>query len=128
TAEVQALRYEVELLRSGVEHLRERQRGPSVDPDSRLAGLEAGAPAAPAAGSAGATAPATPSSPPATPAREPAPTSTAAASDPAAAEAAYQAALDTLVERLEPAESARLFRQFITDFPDSTLLPRSEEH
>ncbi|KAA2284896.1 tol-pal system protein YbgF [Arenimonas fontis] len=125
TAEVQALRNEVEMLRNEVEQLRQRQREQYVDLDSRLARLEGGAPAAPAAGSAGATAPAKPSSPPATPAREPAPTSTAAASDPAAAEAAYQAALDTLVERFEPAESARLFRQFITDFPDSTLIPNA---
>ena len=39
--------------------------------------------------------------------------------------AAYQAALDTLVERFEAADSARLFQAFIRDYPESSLLPNA---
>ena len=45
--------------------------------------------------------------------------------DPAAEEAAYQAALDTLVERFEAADSARMFRSFIDSYPQSTLIPNA---
>lgn len=128
TAEVKELRNEVDMLRHEIEQLRQRQRDQYVDLDSRLTRLEGGTPAeaGSAAGSgAGAAAPATPSAP-ATPAREPAhepaPATAAEPTDPEAAEAAYKTALDTLVERFEPAASARLFHQFIDDYPDSPLI------
>ena len=45
--------------------------------------------------------------------------------DPAAEEAAYQAALDALVERFEAADSARLFQTFLRDYPSSALVPNA---
>lgn len=126
-AEVSGLRNQIETLTHEIEQLKQRNRDQYVDLDSRLQRLEGGAPVA-----------ATPNSPaPATPAApaeaDAAPISASAdadaddsvPADPAAEEAAYQAALDALVERFEADQSARLFQAFIRDYPASALVPNA---
>ncbi len=129
-SEVQGLRNQVETLLNEIEQLKQRNREQYVDLDSRLGRLEGAAPA----GAAPATAPPPAAAPAAAPAAPAAAGNTApsgsagtpaAPVDPAAEEAAYQAALDALVERFEAAESARLFQAFIQSYPDSTLVPNA---
>jgi len=126
-SEVQDLRNVVETLRNEIEQLKQRNRDQYVDLDSRLQRLEGGQ----GAGSAPPDSPASaPAAAPAMPAAAPAPVASSPAAagvtvDPAAEEAAYQAALDTLVERFEAADSARLFQAFIRDYPESSLLPNA---
>ncbi|GAB2670429.1 tol-pal system protein YbgF [Arenimonas aestuarii] len=124
-AEVSGLRNQIETLTHEIEQLKQRNRDQYVDLDSRLQRLEGGTPAA-----------ATPNSPaPADPPRAAAPVPAEAGptvvdqapvagapADPAAEEAAYQAALDALVERFEADQSARLFQAFIRDYPASPLV------
>ena len=136
-SEIQSLRNLVETLQNEIEQLKQTNRQQYLDLDGRLGRLEGGAPvagAAPAAGSPAAGRDAAPpraetprTAPPAPLVDAPldagdAPT---AAVDPAAEEAAYQAALDALVERFEAADSARMFQAFIRDYPQSTLLPNA---
>ncbi|MFY2765339.1 tol-pal system protein YbgF [Arenimonas sp. MALMAid1274] len=134
--EVQSLRNLVETLQNEIEQLKQRNRDQYVDLDGRLSRLE-GNPAASAPNSAPAPtrapAPATAAPAPAPAAQSgfsdvdapPADAAPAAPSDPAAEEAAYQAALDALVERFEAAESARMFTAFLRDYPASPLVPNA---
>nr|WP_290780907.1 tol-pal system protein YbgF [Arenimonas sp.] len=133
--EVQSLRNVVETLQNEIEQLKQRNREQYLDLDGRLGRLE-GNPAASAAPNApSATAPAV-TAPPAPAAAgfsdvEPAASPTATSADPGAPvdpvaeEAAYQAALDALVERFEAADSARLFQAFLRDYPASALVPNA---
>ena len=129
-AEVSGLRNQIETLTHEIEQLKQRNRDQYVDLDSRLQRLEGGEPVAatpnspaPApAAAAPAPAPVEPVAGPASPAVDPA---ASAPADPAAEEAAYQAALDTLVERFEADQSARMFRAFINDYPASPLVPNA---
>ncbi|MCX7033481.1 MAG: tol-pal system protein YbgF [Arenimonas sp.] len=134
--EVQSLRNVVETLQNEIEQLKQRSREQYIDLDGRLGRIE-GNPAAAAPKSPAATAPAAvakPAAPAATgfsdvpsPGANAAPVSAdpAAPVDPAAEEAAYQAALDALVERFEAADSARLFSAFLRDYPSSALVPNA---
>ncbi len=132
--EVQSLRNVVETLQNEIEQLKQRSREQYLDLDGRLGRIE-GNPSAAAPKSPAATAPAAAAKPPA-PAgagfSDVEPAASAAAStdpaapvDPAAEEAAYQAALDALVERFEAADSARLFQAFLRDYPASALVPNA---
>lgn len=120
--EVQSLRNLVETLQNEIEQLKQSNRQQYIDLDGRLSRMEGGAPAAAAAtpNSAAAAPAAAATAPAAGAAAEP-----AAPVDPAAEQAAYQAALDALVERYEAADSARLFQSFIQDYPQSALLPNA---
>ena len=132
-SEVQSLRNQVETLTHELEQLRQRSRDQYVDIDSRLARLEGGEPAAgttpdsPASAPAPAAAAATSSAPAApAPADASVPAdASAAAVDPAAEEAAYQAALDVLINDFEADRSARMFQAFIRDYPQSGLVPNA---
>ena len=129
-SEVQSLRNQVETLNYELEQLRQRNRDQYVDIDSRLARLEGGgtAAAAPATPAASATAPAAAATPPAAAATPSAPAPAEAgapAADPAGEEAAYQAALDVLINDFEADRSARMFQAFIRDYPDSGLVPNA---
>ena len=124
-SEVQSLRNQLETLQNEIAQLKQTNRQQYLDLDGRLARLEGGAaPATPASpqnpaaapAAAAATAPAV-----AAAADASAPT----ASDPVAEDAAYQAALDALVERFEADESARLFLAFLRDHPTSALVPNA---
>ncbi|ODS63053.1 MAG: tol-pal system protein YbgF [Arenimonas sp. SCN 70-307] len=125
-SEVQSLRNQVETLTYELEQLRQRNRDQYVDIDGRLARLEGGepvasAPSAPAASQSPAAAPA----PAAAAANPPAPATAAATADPAGEQAAYQAALDLLINDFEADRSARLFQDFIRDYPQSSLVPNA---
>lgn len=138
-SEVQSLRNLVETLQNENEQLKKRSRDQYVDLDSRLGRLEGRDPAT--AGAAGAPEPSTPTSPtrvaapaeggfqdvatpaPAAVAPPAAPADTGA--DPAQEEPSYQAALDALVERFEAADSARMFQNFLRDYPASPLVPNA---
>ena len=131
-SEVASLRNLVEQLQHRISELERTQRQRDLDFDSRLARLEGGAPsasvpAAPAPDIATET-PGVASgvgftdAEPVDPATDPA---LAPPSDPATADAEYQAALDALVERFEAADSARMFRRFIDTHPDSPLVPNA---
>jgi tol-pal system protein YbgF len=126
--EVRSLRGLVETLQNEIEQLKQTNRQQYIDLDGRLGRMEGGAPAAAAATpNSAAAAPAAAAATSTTnreidPAAPPAPS---APVDPAAEEAAYQAALDALVERYEAADSARLFQSFIQDYPQSALLPNA---
>ena len=133
--EVQSLRNVVETLQNEIEQLKQRNREQYLDLDGRLGRLE-GNPSASAAPKSPATAPAAvakPVAPAAAGFNDVPPTSSASVDaanlaaplDPAAEEAAYQAALDALVERFEAADSARLFQAFLRDYPSSALLPNA---
>ena len=136
--EVQSLRNVVETLQNEIEQLKQRSREQYLDLDGRLGRIEGNPAAASAAPrSPSATAPAV-TAPPAAAAPaaggfsdvEPAPSAPASVDpsvpvDPAAEEAAYQAALDALVERFEAADSARLFQAFLRDYPSSALVPNA---
>lgn len=123
--EVSSLRNLVETLQNEIAQLKQTNRQQYMDLDARLARLEGGAPAASPNPSA-ATAPAAAATAPATgTASAGAAPAAAATVDPAAEDAAYQAALDALVERYEAADSARLFQAFINDYPQSELLPNA---
>ncbi|KFN47307.1 hypothetical protein N787_09290 [Arenimonas metalli CF5-1] len=130
-SEVQSLRNQIETLQNEIEQLKQTNRQQYLDLDGRLARLEGGAaPANPASPQNPAAAPAAPAAnpatAPATAAQAPAADAAApAAVDPAAEEAAYQAALDALVERFEADESARLFQRFLRDYPASALVPNA---
>lgn len=124
-SEVASLRNLVEQLQNENAQLKQRAREQYIDLDSRLARLEGGTgtPNTPGtdAGAVADVAKPTPATPVVTkPAQAP-----AAPSDPAQAEAAYAQALDTLVQRYEAAESARLFQSFLQTYPDSTLVPNA---
>jgi tol-pal system protein YbgF len=126
-SEVQSLRNLVETLQNEIEQLKQTNRQQYLDLDGRLGRLEGGAaaaaPDAPQTPAAAPAAPATPASNPPAATGEAAPA--APAVDPAAEEAAYQAALDALVERFEADESARLFLAFLRDYPTSALVPNA---
>ena len=141
--EVASLRNLVEQLQNEIEQLRQTQRQQYLDLDGRLARLDGATPrittdsgdAVPAAPSrpdrvvppAGEgfvdADPVDPDTDPSRPAIDdrdafdPPPSA-----DPAAEEATYQAALDTLVERFEAADAARMFRDFIDTYPESNLI------
>ena len=123
--EVRSLRGLVETLQNEIEQLKQSNRQQYIDLDARLARLEGGvpaaAPASPDSPAAAAAAPAA-GAPATAPSTGAAPAATV---DPAAEDAAYQAALDALVERYEAADSARLFQAFIRDYPQSALLPNA---
>lgn len=129
-AEVSGLRNQIETLTYEIEQLKQRNRDQYVDLDSRLQRLEGGEPVAATPNSPApapsavepAAAPVEPVAPTANPGNEPVADVPA---DPAAEEAAYQAALDTLVERFEADQSARMFRAFINDYPASPLVPNA---
>ena len=125
-AEIQALRNQVETLQNEIQQLQQRSRDQYIDLDGRLGRLEgspaAASPKSPAAVEAAATAPRPVPAAPA--AASPADTALPA-SDPATEDAAYQAALDALVERFEAAEAARQFQAFIRDHPASPLVPNA---
>jgi tol-pal system protein YbgF len=120
--EVSSLRNLVETLQNEIAQLKQTHRQQYIDLDGRLARLEGGAPAASPNSAAPAPAAAAPA--PATGAAS-AGAAPAATVDPAAEDAAYQAALNALVERYEAADSARLFQAFINDYPQSQLLPNA---
>lgn len=145
-AEVASLRNLVETLQNEIEQLKQTNRQQYLDLDGRLGRLEGTGPTASAPLSPRAAAPAVRDvpPPPSSAVREPAPAegfvdagpvdasgdrreplAPVAPADPAAEEADYQAALDTLVERFEAADSARLFQRFIADYPQSPLLPNA---
>jgi tol-pal system protein YbgF len=136
-SEIQALRNQVETLQNENQQLQQRNRDQYLDLDGRLGRLEGGSAAAspdsPAGAASAATAPAAtaprtaPSGVVAAVAAAPAATEVDAAPvvDPATEEAAYQAALDALVERFEAADAARKFQAFIRDFPASPLVPNA---
>ncbi|GAB2490589.1 tol-pal system protein YbgF [Arenimonas alkanexedens] len=118
--EVQSLRNVVEKLQNEIEQLKQTNRQQYLDLDGRLGRLEgspAAASSAPPQNSVDAPAAVASTSPPSVDA--------APALDPAAEEAAYQAALDALVERFEAGESARLFLAFLRDYPTSALVPNA---
>ena len=143
--EVASLRSLVETLQHEIEQLRQTQRQQYMDLDGRLARLDGTAPRAttpdsddaPAASfsadrpapSAGGFVDADPVDPDNDPTLKAGDDRTAfdpaTPGDPAAEEAAYQAALDTLVERFEAADSARMFRSFIDSYPQSALIPNA---
>jgi len=127
-AEVSALRNQIETLTHEIEQLKQRNRDQYVDLDSRLLRLEGGEPAAASTGAPAPTA-AAPAPAPVEPAASPGFTDAAPVAappaDPAMEEAAYQAALDTLVERFEADQSARMFQAFINDYPASPLVPNA---
>ena len=139
-AEVASLRNLVETLQNEIEQLKQTNRQQYLDLDGRLGRLDGASPTA-SAPSSRATAPAARDLPPPSSAvRDPEPAEgfvdaapsdavdprdLPAPADPATEEADYQAALDTLVERFEAAESARLFKRFIADYPQSPLLPNA---
>ncbi|HEX5693839.1 MAG TPA: YbgF trimerization domain-containing protein, partial [Arenimonas sp.] len=105
--EVSSLRNLVETLQNEIAQLKQTHRQQYIDLDARLARLEGGAPAA--SPNSAAPAPAAAAAAPATgPASAGAAPAAAATVDPAAEDAAYQAALNALVERYEAADSARL--------------------
>jgi tol-pal system protein YbgF len=148
-AEVQSLRNLVEQLQNEISQLKQTQRQQYLDLDGRLARLDGAAPrgSAPLSDDAGPA----PTNDPMPPARDdggfvdaepvdpdsdptlPADTGgryddafdDSAPADPAGEEAAYQAALDALVERFEAADAARMFRAFIGDYPRSGLIPNA---
>ena len=135
-AEVQSLRNVVETLQNDIEQLKQRNREQYLDLDGRLGRIEGNPAASAAPRSPAAAAPAAVAKPPATAGAgftdaEPAAPSgvpsgdPAAPVDPVAEEAAYQAALDALVERFEAADSARLFQAFLRDYPSSALVPNA---
>ena len=134
-SEVASLRNLVEQLQHRISELERTQRQRDLDFDSRLARLEGGAPSASApAAPAPDIATETPGvasgvgftdAEPVDPADDPFLSSSDEPSDPASAEAEYQAALDALVERFEAADSARMFRRFIDTHPDSPLVPNA---
>ncbi|KFN51225.1 tol-pal system protein YbgF [Arenimonas composti] len=134
--EVSALRDVIEQLQHEMRQLKEANRLLAADIDSRLGALEEGAAPAPAASR---PTPEPQSPPPRADARAPqagftdvpaeanpsadrADAGSVSAADPAQEQDRYQQALDTLVERFEAAESARLFQSFIRDYPDSPLI------
>jgi tol-pal system protein YbgF len=147
--EVSSLRNLVETLQHEINQLKQTNRQQYIDLDGRLGRLEGSPPRASATPSRDpAPAPAADPAPRAAPAAagqgftdaepvdayddavDPMPGSydradPMTASDPADEEADYQAALDTLVERFEAAESARLFKRFIAAYPGSPLLPNA---
>ena len=129
-AEVSGLRNQIETLTHEIEQLKQRNRDQYVDLDSRLQRLEGGAPVAATPNSPAAATPAAPAPVEAAPAPAAAATAdsgpdASVPADPAAEEAAYQAALDALVERFEADQSARLFQAFIRDYPASALVPNA---
>ena len=135
-AEVQSLRNVVETLQNDIEQLKQRNREQYLDLDGRLGRIEGNPAASAAPRSPAAAAPAAVAKPPATAGAgftdaEPAAPSgvpsgdPVAPVDPVAEEAAYQAALDALVERFEAADSARLFQAFLRDYPSSALVPNA---
>lgn len=126
-SEVASLRNLVEQLQNDNAQLKQRAREQYIDLDSRLARLEGGTGAAGTSGAVAATA-----ADAAVETAEPTPAiaakpaqAPAEPSDPAQAEVAYAQALDTLVQRYEAAESARLFQSFLQTYPDSTLVPNA---
>ena len=125
-SEVQSLRNQVETLTFELEQLRQRSRDQYVDIDGRLARLEGGGTAAPATPASPAPAPAPAEAAAVNP---PAPAAAGAGetavADPAGEQAAYQAALDVLIDDFEADRSARLFQAFIRDYPDSGLVPNA---
>ena len=131
-AEVQSLRNVVETLQNDIEQLKQRNREQYLDLDGRLGRIEGNPAASAAPRSPAAAAPAAVAKPPATAGAgftdaEPASLTgdPAAPVDPVAEEAAYQTALDALVERFEAADSARLFQAFLRDYPSSALVPNA---
>jgi tol-pal system protein YbgF len=120
--EVSSLRNLVETLQNEIAQLKQTHRQQYIDLDGRLARLEGGAPAASPNSAAPAPAAAAPAPATGTASAGAAPAATV---DPAAEDAAYQAALNALVERYEAADSARLFQAFISDYPQSQLLPNA---
>lgn len=138
--EVQSLRNLVETLQNEIEQLKQSGRQQYLDLDGRLGRLEGRAPTAAASSPPPSPAAATPAVRDSAPSAgfsdvDPPPTDEyndsddrgmpAAPADPAAEEAAYQAALDALVERFEAADSARMFKSFLRDYPDSPLVPNA---
>lgn len=132
-AEVRELRGLVERLQNDNEQLRQRLRDQSADFDARLARLEGGEPVAAGAPPAAAPAAAAPAAAEAPAARPGAGVvasiangnAAAAPADPANEQADYDRALDTLVDKFEADESARLFQAFLRNYPDSTLAPNA---
>lgn len=132
--EVQSLRNVVETLQNEIEQIKQRNREQYLDLDGRLGRLEGNPAASAAPQSPSATAPAVTAKPASAAGGfidvEPAPSAAVSADpaapvDPVAEEAAYQAALDALVERFEAADSARLFQAFLRDYPSSALVPNA---
>lgn len=126
-SEVASLRNLIEQLQNDNEQLKQRAREQYIDLDSRLARLEGGN-AAPmtTAPAPEVAAPAAAAEPPKSAPKKPAQNSLSRApSDPAEAEAAYAIALDTLVQRYEAADSARMFQSFLEIYPDSELVPNA---
>jgi len=130
-SEIQALRNQVETLQNEIQQLQQRNRDQYLDLDGRLGRLEGGTaaatpnPQAPAAPAAAAPRAAPAAAAAATAAAPPATADAPAASDPAIEDDAYQAALDTLVERFEAADAARQFQAFIRNHPGSPLVPNA---
>lgn len=124
-SEVASLRNLVEQLQNDNAQLKQRAREQYIDLDSRLARLEGGA-GTPGADAGAVAADAAVETTEPTPAIAAKPAQAPAEpSDPAQAEVAYAQALDTLVQRYEAAESARLFQSFLQTYPDSTLVPNA---
>lgn len=124
-SEVASLRNLIEQLQNDNAQLKQRGREQYIDLDSRLVRLEGGAGAAATTPDADAGAVDTTPADPAVETVAPTPADAAKPSDPAQAEAAYALALDTLVQRYEAAESARLFQSFLQAYPDSPLVPNA---
>ena len=131
--EVASLRSLVEELQHQIREMERTQRQQYLDLDGRIARLAGSAPSASASSPPPDVATEVPGTPdvgftdaePVDPADDPFLSSSDEPSDPASAEAEYQAALDALVERFEAADSARMFRRFIDSHPDSTLVPNA---
>ena len=126
TAEVQTLRGQLEELQHELQTWRESSRNQYLDVDSRLTRLEGGAPATlpPTAALRPEGEDAAPAARVATEAAPPLPAPAAAAPVGDAERAAYGAAFDVLkAGRYD--ESARMFQQFLQQFPQGGLVPNA---
>ncbi len=129
-AQVRQLQGQIEQLQHGLQQLDDKNKAQYTDIDARLTRLESGAGTAgvsgvhPPAQSASPAAAATIAAGAKISASQPAAASTSAVADPAAAQAAYETAFQS-IRAGKYAEASREFRSFIKQYPNHPLVPNA---